>query len=184
MVLLQNNRGLLIEAQIHAREWIASATATYVLNELIRSTDPEIQFISENVDWYFIPNTNPDGYEYTRTTNRNWRKTRSPVSLVCNGVDPNRNFAYNWLVPDEYGNEGASRAPCSDTYAGSAPFTENETIAVEAYLTQNHEKFDVYLSFHSYAHQILFPFGHSRTRIVSFLTLKFLNLLEKSHLAA
>lgn len=157
----------MIEAQIHAREWIASATATYVLNELLRSTDPDIQYISEYVDWHIIPNTNPDGYEYTRTTNRNWRKTRAPVSLVCWGVDGNRNFAYNWLIPDETGNEGASRAPCSDTYAGPEPFSEPESVAVNGYLTEHHSEFDVYLSFHSYAHQILFPFGHSRTRIVS-----------------
>lgn len=169
-ISLKNNRAILIEAQIHAREWIATATATYVLNELLYSTNPEVQAISESVDWYIIPNTNPDGYEYTRTTNRNWRKTRSPVSLVCMGVDPNRNFAYNWLLPDERGDEGASRAPCSDTYAGPAPFSEPETRAVDAFLTEHRDKFDVYLSFHSYAHQILFPFGHNFTRIVSFLS--------------
>jgi Zinc carboxypeptidase len=91
------------------------------------------------------------------------------VSSVCNGVDPNRNFAFNWLKKDETGDEGASRAPCSDTYAGKYPFSEPETIAVEAFMINNREKFDVYLSFHSYAHQILFPFGHSRTRIVSLI---------------
>jgi hypothetical protein len=31
-------------------------------------------------------------------------------------VDANRNMEFNWLVPDETGNEGASRVPCSDTY--------------------------------------------------------------------
>lgn len=59
---------------------------------------------------------NPDGYQYTWTTNRNWRKTRSNVSLLCFGVDGNRNFAYNWLKADETGNEGGSRVPCTDTY--------------------------------------------------------------------
>lgn len=164
---MQNNRAIFIEANIHAREWIASATVTYVLNQLLRSTDPEIVSISQSVDWYIVPVANPDGYEYTRSYNRNWRKTRSPVSLICNGVDPNRNFAHNWLIKDETGDEGASRAPCSDTYAGPNPFSEPETIALENYLLRNREKFDVYLSFHSYAHQILFPFGHTRTRIVS-----------------
>lgn len=165
--LLQGNRAIMIEAQIHAREWIAGATATYVLNQLLRSDDPEIQSISETVDWHIIPNTNPDGYEYSRTTNRMWRKTRSPVSLVCWGVDGNRNFGYNWLIPDHTGDEGASRAPCSDTYAGPTPFSEPESIAVNNYLEQHHSEFDIYLSFHSYGHQILFPFGHTYDRIVS-----------------
>lgn len=165
-VLLQNNRAVFIEAQIHAREWIAGATATYVLDQLLRSPNPEIQDLATNIDWYIIPITNPDGYEYTRTTNRNWRKTRSPVSLVCYGVDPNRNFEYNWLQKDESGDEGASRAPCSDTYAGSKPFSESETSAVDNYLNRTHDRFDVYLSFHSYAHQILHAYGHQRQRVV------------------
>lgn len=168
---MQNNRAIFIEANIHAREWIASATVTWILNQFLYSTDPEVQDIAENVDWYIIPVTNPDGYEYTRNDNRNWRKTRSPVSSICNGVDPNRNFAFNWLIKDEDGNEGASRAPCSDTYAGKYPFSEGETIAVESALIKYHEKVDVYLSFHSYAHMILFPMGHTRERIVSILKL-------------
>ena len=57
-----------------------------------------------------------DGFEYTKTTNRNWRKTRKNVTTLCFGVDANRNMGYNWLVPDETGNEGASRSPCTDTY--------------------------------------------------------------------
>ena len=27
-------------------------------------------------DWYFLPLVNPDGYEYSRSTDRLWRKTR------------------------------------------------------------------------------------------------------------
>jgi Zinc carboxypeptidase len=84
-------------------------------------------------------------------------------------------------MKDETGDEGASRAPCSDLYAGSKPFTENETIALNNYMIQHHDKFDVYLSFHSYAHQILFPMGHTRVRVVSFVDysfVPFVNLLS------
>jgi murein tripeptide amidase MpaA len=164
---LQNNRAIFIEANIHAREWIASATITWILNEFLRSNDPEVQDLANNVDWYIIPIANPDGYEYTWNDNRNWRKTRSKVSSVCYGVDPNRNFAFSWLKKAEDGDEGASRAPCSDTYAGPYPFSEGEAIAIENFMITNKEKFDVYLSFHSYAHLILFPFGHTLERIVS-----------------
>lgn len=81
---------IFIEAGIHAREWIAPATATYLLDQLLRSNDPVIMDMAQNIDWYIVPITNPDGYEYTHTMNRNWRKSRSPVSLVCYGVDQNR----------------------------------------------------------------------------------------------
>lgn len=165
---MQNNRAIFLESTIHAREWIAPATATYFLEQLLRSDDPDMKDLAENINWHILLITNPDGYEYTRNENRNWRKTRTPVSLTCWGVDPNRNFAHNWLIPDETGNEGASRAPCSDTYAGPRPFSEPEAAAMEQYLLEHHDKFDVYLSFHSYGHIILFPFGHTRERIVSF----------------
>ncbi|CRL06537.1 CLUMA_CG019442, isoform A [Clunio marinus] len=164
----QNNRAIFIEGNIHAREWISGATSTYVLNELLFSSDPEIQDLANNVDWYIIPISNPDGYEFSRNSNRNWRKTRSPVSTLCNGVDPNRNFGFNWLTADESGNLGASRLPCSDTFAGSRPFSEPETQAIENFLSQNYAKFDIYLSFHSFAHMMLFPFGHTSVRIPNF----------------
>lgn len=138
-----------------------------MLNELLRSNDPEVMEIAMNIDWYIVPLLNVDGHEYTRTTNRNWRKSRAPVSLVCYGVDQNRNFAYNWLVPDETGDIGGSKAPCSDTFAGAWAFSENETLALENYLTPIAGRIDAYLAFHSYGHQMLHPYGHKRERVVS-----------------
>lgn len=55
------NRAIMIEANIHAREWIGSATATWVLNQLLTSTVPEVVDLANNIDWYIIPVTNPDG---------------------------------------------------------------------------------------------------------------------------
>lgn len=40
-------------------EWIAPATATYLINQLLTSNDPDIVDIANNVDWYFIPFANP-----------------------------------------------------------------------------------------------------------------------------
>lgn len=68
MNILQGNPAILIESNIHAREWITSATATYILNELLTSTDAEVVDIATNIDWYFIPVINPDGFTYTKTT--------------------------------------------------------------------------------------------------------------------
>lgn len=56
-----------IEAGIHAREWIASATATFMINELVNKYE-ENKNIVDNLNLHFLPMANPDGYEYSRTT--------------------------------------------------------------------------------------------------------------------
>ena len=60
--------------------------------------------------WHIIPLANPDGYEYTRTHDRMWRKNTVNIpGTSCIGVDINRNF------PEGYG-VGASKNPCSEVY--------------------------------------------------------------------
>lgn len=90
------NPAVFIEANIHAREWVTSATATWLLNELLTSTDPTIVELAENIDWFVVPVLNVDGYAYSHEVNRFWRKTRQPHSLFCTGADPNRNFDKFW----------------------------------------------------------------------------------------
>jgi len=53
---------------IHAREWISSATVTYILNKLLTSDNPVIQDLARSFDYYVFPIVNPDGYVYTHTT--------------------------------------------------------------------------------------------------------------------
>lgn len=131
MKFLQKNPTIFIESTIHAREWITVATATYLLNELLTSNDPEIREMSNNYDWVFVPVVNIDGYVYSHTKvgqrkcthiyiffhthsiclnqkNRMWRKTRRPHQNSCFGVDANRNFDFhhagesNLLIIVEY----------------------------------------------------------------------------------
>lgn len=59
---------MFIESGMHAREWIGVATSTYILNQLLTSTDASIRAIAENYNWYIFPVANPDGYSYTHTT--------------------------------------------------------------------------------------------------------------------
>lgn len=57
----EGNPAIFIEANIHAREWISSATAVWLINELLTSEENVIQDLTKEIDWYIIPVTNPDG---------------------------------------------------------------------------------------------------------------------------
>jgi murein tripeptide amidase MpaA len=54
-----------LDAGIHAREWIAPATAVWIINELVtkQESDDEIRALVRKFDWYILPIANPDGYQ-------------------------------------------------------------------------------------------------------------------------
>ncbi|XP_071574831.1 zinc carboxypeptidase-like [Temnothorax nylanderi] len=158
-----NNPGIFIEGGNHAREWISPATVMYILHQLLTSTDPEIRDLAESHDWYIFPVFNPDGYVYTHTTNRMWRKTRELHGLsFCRGSDPNRNWGYKW------GTGGSSFFPCSETYAGSAPFSDIETKSMSEYIKSISDKFYAYISFHSYSQLLMFPYGYTKAHLENY----------------
>ena len=68
--------GIWVDAGIHAREWVAPSTATFMMKELVENSDQYPVEILEKLDWYILPVLNPDGYEYSRTDHRMWRKSR------------------------------------------------------------------------------------------------------------
>jgi carboxypeptidase A len=81
-----SNKILFIDANIHAREWIASASAVWVINEILTNNDPTIRAILDELTIYVFPMLNPDGYIYSYNVNRLWRKTRSThSSMLCVG---------------------------------------------------------------------------------------------------
>jgi hypothetical protein len=150
-----NKKAIWIDAGFHAREWIAPATALFVINELTSKygSDATITNLVDKLDWYILAAANPDGYEYSRTNDRMWRKTRSKQKL-CFGVDPNRNFAY------QFGGQGTSNQPCSDIYRGTAAFSEPETKAISTKIMGLKDSLKAYLTLHSYGQWWLVPYGY------------------------
>ena len=143
-----------IEGGIHAREWMSPAVVTYMINELTVNAANNADML-DNLDWYILPVTNPDGYEYTKE-DRYWRKTRSlNDGSDCIGTDANRNFEY------EYGGEGQSDLPCSNTYSGSGPASEIEITNVQNFILAHKEQIKFFNDMHSYASQVLLPWGYS-----------------------
>lgn len=144
-----NNKVIFLDAGIHAREWIAPATALYVIDQLVKhSADDALASIT----WVILPVVNPDGYEFSHEADRFWRKTRRPTGN-CAGTDANRNFAVHW------GEIGASASPCSETYRGEAPFSEPETKIVRDELLKLKGQCKFYLTLHSYGNYLLYPWG-------------------------
>ncbi|XP_078594538.1 uncharacterized protein LOC144872352 [Branchiostoma floridae x Branchiostoma japonicum] len=150
-----NKPAIFLEGQIHAREWIVSATLLYNIKFLLEGygTEDRITKLMDEVDFYFLPVTNVDGYVYTRTTNRMWRKTRSGPIDGCYGVDPNRNWN------DHFGDPGASNNPCSDTYHGPSAFSEVETKSLSNWVLENGKNIKAYLAVHSYSEMWMSPYG-------------------------
>jgi len=107
-----------------------------------------------NVDWVVVPVANPDGYAYTFTNERFWRKNRRPFDGACDGVDINRNFRYGWKAFEYDG-----QTPCSQTYPGTSPHSEPETRALADLMMQFKYKLKLYISMHSYGSTLLYPFS-------------------------
>ena len=59
------NKAVFIESNIHAREWITSATITYIIDELLVPRNPGVRKIAELVDFIIIPVLNVDGFVHS-----------------------------------------------------------------------------------------------------------------------
>lgn len=57
---------IFVDAGIHAREWIAPATALYIIHELVENYAVN-KHLLQTFDWVILPCANPDGYEYSHT---------------------------------------------------------------------------------------------------------------------
>merc|ERR1711970_970884 len=145
-----------LEAGIHAREWISPAVATYLVRQLVEEYDSHPDYL-DKINWYFIPSANPDGYEYTFTDDRLWRKTRSDQgsSSGCKGVDPNRNWGYHWAEA------GVSNDKCSEVYCGPEAFSEVEMQNIRDFVMTLDPIPVVGWCFHSYSQLWLWPYGYA-----------------------
>lgn len=146
---------MLINGTQHAREWIAAMVSTCVADRLLSEydRDPVVQKFVDSTTLWVVPVVNPDGYQYSWSTDRYWRKNRRGGF----GVDLNRNFAVG------YGGGGSSTSKRSNVYRGEYAFSEPESAALRDLAKR--EKVALHVDFHSYGQLVMYPWMYSSARV-------------------
>ena len=151
----------------HAREPEGMEVVLHFLLRLLDGygTDPELTYLVNEREMWFVPVVNPDGYVRNEDTWRSggvfgfWRKNlrdNNGDSMITSqdGVDLNRNFGFQW----GYDNVGSSGNPFSPTYRGPAPFSEPEARALRDFCERH--AFVTAENYHTYAEDCLYPWGY------------------------
>ncbi|MER5884355.1 M14 family zinc carboxypeptidase [Streptomyces sp. NPDC001941] len=146
----------------HAREWITPEMTRRLMHYYLDNygKDQRVTKIVDSTELWFVLSANPDGYDFTHAApeNRQWRKNLRDNNgdgkiTSGDGVDLNRNFAYKW----GYDNEGSSPDPADETFRGTAPASEPETRALDAF--EKRIGFHYGINYHSAAQLLLYGVG-------------------------
>jgi len=157
IIVKPENPWIYYQCQIHAREWISGATCQYIANQLLTDYTNKVADAVDLLGSYnfaILTVTNPDGYAFTWTNDRLWRKNRRQNG-ACYGVDLNRNFNQNW------GQGGSSNSPCSETYMGPSVASEAEVKNIAQWWKelQSIAAIQGAVDYHSYSQLVLRPWG-------------------------
>eukprot|EP01080_Neovahlkampfia_damariscottae_P008497 gene8497-321_t len=135
----------------HAREWITAPTTQYIIWQLLEGykKDERITKYLNEIEIHYVPVLNVDGFIYTHTNSRLWRKNRRGGW----GVDLNRNWKAGWGV-------GSSDNRNSQVYRGTHALSEPENQSVDKYIKKKEIKYG--MDFHCYSEVLLRPWGKSR----------------------
>lgn len=139
----------------HAREWISVDLPLLLARHLLTRyhQDSRIRNLVDQGEIWIIPLLNPDGHQYSVTTDRLWRKNRRNNGDGSFGVDLNRNYSYHW------GGPGSSGDTYSETFRGPSAFSEPESQALRDFA--NSHAIVAMISYHSFSQLVLYPWGYT-----------------------
>ena len=177
----------LLMAAIHARELATAELAWRWIDLLVEGygVDPNLTLLLDTSEMWVVPMVNPDGRviveqggsaPYYQRKNANTTLgdcpglPTSPFSYH-QGVDLNRNANFRWSTA------GVSANPCEQTFPGTRAASEPEEMGLEALLGQLFRDqrglgdtdaapitaTGTFVSLHSYANQVLLPWGDTTT---------------------
>ena len=167
---------------IHSREWGSADILINFIQQLEQAyqastgltfgsksfSADDIQSIVDALDIIVFPQANPDGRNYSMSTEAMWRKNRRTAapnsgSGSCVGVDLNRNYDFLWNFP-VYFNVGASGIvdstdPCDyQLYNGPSAFSEPESSNAK-WIFDNFPNIRYFVDLHSFGEDILYSWG-------------------------
>jgi murein tripeptide amidase MpaA len=171
---------VMIICGVHAREWGSCEIGLNLATDLLEAystnagltyggknfTAAQIQSLLNTLHIVVFPLVNPDGRNYSQTTEPMWRKNRNPAysggNPSCIGVDINRNYDFLFdfataFAPDS--GVSVSGDPCDyQVYHGPSPFSEAETQNVR-FLLDSFPRTRWFIDVHSYSQDMLYNWG-------------------------
>lgn len=153
-------REVLYTALHHAREPNSASQLIFYMWYLLENYDsrPDIKALVDNLEMYFIPCINVDGYKYNESLNPGgggyWRKNRRDNGDGSFGIDLNRNYGYFW---GELG--GSSADPFSEIYRGPEAFSEPESRTIRDFCLA-HDFLFVY-NYHTAGNLFIYPWSYN-----------------------
>ncbi|SCU85457.1 LADA_0D07602g1_1 [Lachancea dasiensis] len=165
---------IIITGGVHAREWIGVSTACYFIYQLLAGYGEkrkETKYL-DHLDFLIVPVFNPDGYVYTWSHDRLWRKNRQQTFYPrCFGIDIDHSFDFHWTGTQDF--------PCSEDYSGESAFEALEAESWNNYINESKSAYTIhgYLDLHSYSQEVLYPYAYSCDALPRDLE----NLLELSY---
>lgn len=147
----EDEPAVLFLGQMHAEEVLGVEITMHMIEEVLTSPMPPFNIYRANLEMWFVPTWNPFGLGIIHQgldTSNSWRKNgrdnnengvfdfESLVGGDADGVDNNRNFSFNWIHGDVYGQEGNNE--WNDYYRGPAPMSEGENQAIKNLADMQH----------------------------------------------
>ncbi|MBX2798969.1 MAG: hypothetical protein KTR31_14930 [Myxococcales bacterium] len=149
--------GILVTGVQHAREWVAGSSALFIADRLAEEWGQggEADAVLDEWQVIVVPIVNPDGYRFSWTTDRLWRKNRRDNADGTFGVDLNRNWGEAWG-----GAGGSSAQTANNNYRGASAFSEPEAASLRD-LVLDRPELVRHLDLHCTGQLVLYPWGYT-----------------------
>ncbi len=149
---------VLVTSLSHGREWISGMASCHIAEKLLEEFNT-----TERVDYLILPVLNPDGFNYTVTKDRLWRKSRSRgAASLGYGVDLDANY------PSGFGMGTLDqKLPMQLNYIGESALSEPETFHFVNYTNTLRGRIKAVVDFQAYGQFIFSPLLYQKSSTIN-----------------